>query len=114
MNYTNLFMVRGDSFGFDLEVVGVNTDLDEAYFSCREDVETEEIQYIFQKTIGDGITKVKSTEDSIIYHFELDPEDTEDVDIGNYYYDVEVNTADGRVDTIIGPAKFKVMGGVKY
>lgn len=37
-----------------------------------------------------------------------------DIPVGNYYYDVEVNTADGRVDTIMGPSKFKVMGGVKY
>ena len=37
-----------------------------------------------------------------------------DLQIGNYYYDVQVNTADGRVDTVLGPAKFKIMGGVKY
>ena len=29
-------------------------------------------------------------------------------------YDVEVDTADGRVDTVLGPAKFKVLGGVKF
>lgn len=33
---------------------------------------------------------------------------------GNYYYDVQVNTADGRVDTVLGPAKFKITGGVKF
>lgn len=33
---------------------------------------------------------------------------------GNYYYDVQVNTADGRVDTVLGPAKFKIAGGVKF
>ena len=37
-----------------------------------------------------------------------------DIPVGSYYYDVQVNTADGRVDTVIGPSKFKVMGGVKY
>ena len=37
-----------------------------------------------------------------------------DLPIGNYYYDIQVNTADGRVDTVLGPAKFKIMGGVKY
>ena len=59
MNYTNLFMVRGDSFGFDLEIVGVNTDLDEAFFSCREDVETDEVEYIFGGfgNTGDAYTK---------------------------------------------------------
>lgn len=33
---------------------------------------------------------------------------------GNYFYDVQVNTADGRVDTVLGPAKFKITGGVKF
>lgn len=37
-----------------------------------------------------------------------------DIPVGSYYYDVEVNTADGRVDTVMGPSKFKVLGGVKY
>ena len=37
-----------------------------------------------------------------------------DLPVDNYYYDVQVNTADGRVDTVLGPAKFKIMGGVKY
>ena len=36
------------------------------------------------------------------------------IPIGNYYYDVEVDTPDGRVDTIMGPSKFKVLGGVKH
>ena len=98
MNYTNLFMVRGDSFGFDIEIEGLNTNLDAAYFSCREDVETEEIQYIFQKSLGDGIEKLQATENSIIYHIEVDPEDTENVDIGNYYYDLQIEK-DGNVFT---------------
>ena len=33
---------------------------------------------------------------------------------GTYYYDIQVNTADGRVDTVLGPAKFKILGGVKF
>ena len=37
-----------------------------------------------------------------------------DLTPGSYLYDVRVNTADGRVDTVLGPAKFKVAGGVKY
>ena len=40
-------------------------------------------------------------------------EDT-DLEIGTYKYDIQINTADGRVDTVIGPAKFKVIGGVTY
>ena len=37
-----------------------------------------------------------------------------DLPVGNYYYDVEVHTPDGRVDTIMGPHRFKILGGVKY
>lgn len=37
-----------------------------------------------------------------------------DLPAGDYYYDIEVDTADGRVDTVLGPYKFRVLGGVKY
>lgn len=41
---------------------------------------------------------------------------TEDTDLepGNYLYDIQVDSADGRVDTVIGPAKFKIVGGITY
>lgn len=41
---------------------------------------------------------------------------TEDTDLppGNYLYDIQVNTGNDRVDTVIGPGKFKILGGVKY
>lgn len=37
-----------------------------------------------------------------------------DLEPGNYVYDIQLNTADGIVDTIVGPSKFKVIGGVTY
>lgn len=43
----------------------------------------------------------------------LTVEDT-DLPPGNYYYDVQVNLHTGEVDTVIGPNKFKVIGGVTY
>ena len=45
--------------------------------------------------------------------FHLSATDT-DLAPGSYYYDVQVNTADGRIDTVLGPAKFKIAGGVKF
>lgn len=41
----------------------------------------------------------------------LDTTET-DLEADTYYYDVQINLADGRVDTVIGPAKFKVVEGV--
>lgn len=43
----------------------------------------------------------------------LGVEDT-DLEPGEYLYDIQVNTADGRVDTVLGPAKFKITGGITF
>ena len=40
--------------------------------------------------------------------------DETDLPKGSYYYDIQVETGDGRVDTVVGPAKFKVLEGVTY
>jgi hypothetical protein len=78
-------------------------DGDKAYFTVNRELEKPEplIQKVVDTFIDNKAVIRLSTEDT-------------DIPVGNYYYDVEVNTADGRVDTIMGPSKFKVMGGVKY
>ena len=43
----------------------------------------------------------------------LTQEDT-DLEPGNYLYDIQLDTVSGSTDTVIGPAKFKVIGGVTY
>lgn len=70
-------------------------------------------------TVNDGLEKTNPKIQKVITEFvdnkaviRLTTTDT-DLPIGKYYYDIEVNTADGRVDTVIGPARFKVLGGVK-
>jgi protein involved in polysaccharide export with SLBB domain len=35
-----------------------------------------------------------------------------DLEANTYYYDVQVNLSDGRIDTAIGPSKFKIIEGV--
>lgn len=40
--------------------------------------------------------------------------DETDLPKGSYYYDIQVETGDGRIDTVVGPAKFKVLEGVTY
>lgn len=78
-------------------------DGDKVYFTVNSELEKPEP---FIQKVVDTFTNNKAV-------IRLTTEDT-DIPVGTYYYDVEVNTADGRVDTIMGPAKFKVMGGVKY
>lgn len=78
-------------------------DGDKVYFTVNSELEKPEplIQKVVDTFIDNKAVIRLTTEDT-------------DIPVGNYYYDVEVNTADGRVDTIMGPSKFKVMGGVKY
>ena len=42
----------------------------------------------------------------------LQPSDTKNLPFGNYVYDIELTTADGFVDTFIGPATFTLTGEV--
>lgn len=71
-------------------------------------------------TVNDGLEKTNPFIQKVITDFEdnkavirLTSADT-DIPVGTYYYDIEVDTADGRVDTVLGPARFKVLGGVKF
>ena len=76
---------------------------DTVYFTVNNSLEKEE----------DLISKVITDFPQNKAIVRLTAEDT-DLPVGNYYYDIQINTADGRVDTVLGPAKFKIMGGVKY
>lgn len=92
---TGAFLVSLDNYLFD--------EGDKVYFTVNS--ELEKPTPLLQKVITEftnhtAIVNLTTTDTNIAP--------------GIYYYDVEVNTADGRVDTVIGPAKFKVLGGVKY
>lgn len=76
---------------------------DEVLFTINRELEQPE--FIVQKRI------TEFQEHKALIH--LNVEDT-NIAPGDYLYDIQINTADGRVDTIIGPAKFKVIGGVSY
>ena len=76
---------------------------DRVYFTVNSELEKPEP--LIQKMIDTFI------DNKAVIH--LTTQDT-NIPVGNYYYDIEVNTADGRVDTVAGPSKFKILGGVKY
>lgn len=83
----NLKMVRGDTFSFGFEYSfddETSQDLETCYLSCKKNEDDEE--YVFQKSLSDGISKVNSGQ----YRIRIAPEDTEDVEVGNYFYDLEI------------------------
>lgn len=76
---------------------------DEVVFTVSKEIGKE--TYVIQKRV------TEFNDGSVI--ISITPKDT-DLPLGEYYYDIQVNAADGRVDTVVGPAKFKVIGGVTY
>ena len=89
----NLSMVRGDTFAFGFEVTGVDH-LDSAFFSCKINADDE--IYIFKKSLGDGITDAGNGK----YRVRVAPEDTDFVEVGSYYYDLEIGK-NGDIYTVL-------------
>ncbi len=84
-NETNMTMTRGDTLAFAVEIEGLEgQELDTVKFSCKADPDDEE--YVFQKTLEDGISKVSAGK----YRVRVAPEDTKDAELGKYFYDLQI------------------------
>ena len=81
---TNLIVTKGDTISFGLQFIEEPVDLSEAFFSVKKNY--DDAEYVFQKTLNDGISKISDNQ----YDVRIAPEDTADLDAGNYYYDFQV------------------------
>ena len=91
---TNLAMIRGDTYAFGVEIEGLDQDLDTAYFSCKKRAGDE--NYVFQKTLDDGISKVETG----TYRVRVAPADTKDIEPGAYRYDLQIGV-NGDIYTVL-------------
>lgn len=82
-NY-NFTMVQGDTFIFGVSISGLESDLSAAYFSVKKNYTDE--NYTLQKSLNNGITKNSDG----TYNVKIDPEDTKNVDVGKYVYDLQI------------------------
>lgn len=96
--------IKGDTAIFDIACKNhVFKDGDKVYFTVKYSVDDSE--NIIQKII----TKFDNNIAKII----LDKNDT-NIEVGSYLYDVQLSLVDGRVDTIVVPSKFEIIGGVTH
>lgn len=80
-------MVKGDTLSFGIELAdetGAPVDITDAVFVARKTYNAT--ASVFEKTLGNGITKV----DDGIYSVRVAPEDTADNDAGRYYYQFKI------------------------
>lgn len=91
----NIRMVKGDTLAFGMELVDLNQDLDSAYFTCRAGYNGEQV---FQKSIGNGITKVETNK----YRIRIAPADTASLEAGKYVYDLQIGVNSDVFTLLIG------------
>lgn len=90
----NMRMTKGDTLAFGIVIENADVELETAYFSCKANPNYS--AYVFQKSLGDGITKVDDGQ----YTVRVAPENTANVDAGKYYYDLQIG-ANGDIFTVL-------------
>ncbi len=105
-SYNNLIKItRGDSAVFHLNILQKNNtpyiikEEDTVLFTVKKNTKIKD--YLIQKNVVNG-------------NIVLTPQDTSNLEYGEYFYDVQLKTADGLVDTVIPPNKFKVLEEVTF
>ena len=86
MEYKNIRMIRGDTLSFGVDVrddKGALIDVESMALTVKS-MENGS-KYIFQKLLGNGITKDESG-----YIIRVAPEDTENEKAGKYLYDIQI------------------------
>ena len=90
-------ITRGDtkSFKFRRKSDGkpITQEADNIYFTVKNTNYTDEV--LFQKTIDD-----MDFDEEYYYHFTILPKDTNELEYGDYKYDIEVKIGDTYVKTI--------------
>ena len=100
---TNLEMIKGDtlSFAVEIEFDEAPQKLEKADFSCKMNLDDDEA--LFHKELGKGINFSKQDGTKMYYIVRVAPEDTENIEAGMYYYDLQIEL-NGDVFTILNGA----------
>ena len=91
MEKTKLEMVRGDTlqFGIEVEFDDAPQELESVFCSCKKNYDDD--ANVFQKKLSDGISYVKTEGNKLYYVVRVAPEDTESIEAGQYYYDLQIS-----------------------
>lgn len=90
MSDTNVRMVRGNTLSFALQVLFDEEaqNLNSAYFSCKSNF--DDYNYVFQKSLNNGISIAETKQNYVIYIIRVAPQDTQTIEPGDYFYDMQI------------------------
>lgn len=91
----NIRMYRGNSYCLKITVKNYDSELDKIYFTVRDVNDVVKIA----KNLTNGITKIT---DENAYQLFLVPEDTEELEVEEYKYDIEIHAGDYVATKVIG------------
>ena len=109
----DIYLTRGDTASLNVKIsqYGCNKpyvimDGDKVFMTVKNSFNVKD--FVFQKVV--------SYEDLIDGNiiFKIIPSDTNELEFGDYVYDVEIKTSEGDVFTIIPPSAFKLEPEVTY
>lgn len=105
MEKVNLEMIRGDTFtfGFEVEYDADPQALDSVSFTCKKNYDDADV--VFQKKLGHGVTYTKDSSEKYQYVVRVAPEDTETIEAGHYYYDLQIGINGDVFTVLIGSLK---------
>lgn len=98
MQNQNITMIKGDTLAFNVQVFnedGEPMTVDSAHFTCKK--LPSQSESTFQKSLDDGITQ----SDGLI-SVRVAPEDTREIDAGEYFYDMEIGIETDVYTIMIG------------
>lgn len=100
---TDIYMTRGDTESIKVSISGVDlSDGDILEMTVRKRFGSPPVFYFKSTNLQSGIVSIPIT-----------PENTENLPVGNYVYDIQL-TYSGIVKTIIKPSKFVLEHEVTY
>lgn len=103
-NSNNITFIKGDTGTLTIT-------LQDSAFKTGDTV-TLTVAQALEDAASTMLTKTLQPTEGNSIDIEFTAENT-NMDLGNYYYDVQLNrTNPAEVHTIIGPARFKIVGGV--
>lgn len=107
MEKTNFEMIKGDtlSFAVEIEFDDKPQELEKALFTCKKNLDDGDV--VFQKTLENGISFRKQERNKMYYVVRIAPEDTNDIEAGNYFYDMQIELNSDVFTILIGALKIR-------
>jgi hypothetical protein len=93
MNYykNDIRHVKGDTFSCGFTIENLGQDIETAKFTCRDSL-NDNSEVLFQKSLNNGISLVETDVQHDIkkYAVRVPPDNTQNLQTGTYYYDLEI------------------------